>query len=228
MMKVSKVDTYVIMVYFIVVLGIVAISWIMGMYGGGCRNLVSAEGVRHVLKYVLRDYASASPGALLLLTATAGVWNGAGLFSLFFTGHLSLRQRNALGVTLFIAVLSVVVIILGITLPHAVLLGVTGHIERSVLAEGCLPLIVFFFSIIGLVYGFALGTFNSLQTVVSAFTNGIVYFAPCFIALFLASQAQAWLDYAFYWKSPGLLSAVFLYFPFVLKCGIVVVGRWKR
>lgn len=228
-MRGSKTDIWTIAVYSICIVLVILVSWISYMYGGSVRNLLSAEGIRHTIKYALADYTDASPSVLLFVTAVTGVLLKSGVGNLLRLRHLSLKQRSAIGITLFTGILYLVLLLLGLFLPHAVLLGVTGHIERSVLADGWVLITSIWLLLIGIVYGIASGAFRHFQNIVSGLSYGIYLFAPCFITLFLGTQLLSCLSYAGLFSCSSensffLLSVrcLILYFPFLIKCFYIV------
>lgn len=121
LMKVSRIDTWIIACYFICSLLVIALSWCFYMYGGSSRNIISAEGIRYLLKYAMSDFAETNPATLLCLTSVYGLVDKSGICRLLFHDHkISLKQRNSLGITLFTCICYFILLSLGLFLPHAV------------------------------------------------------------------------------------------------------------
>lgn len=223
-MRISKLDCVIITGYFCCCILVIILSWVCNMYGGSVQNLLGAEGIRRTVKYVMADFSAASPAALLYITATYGLMMKSGIVGLLRRNRrLSLKQRSAVGVTLFTGILYLVIVLLGLFLPHAILLGVTGHIERSVFSDGWLYIVTSFFLLIGIVYGTASGTFYKLSDIIEGFCSGIALFAPCFVALFLGSQLLSYIVYSsLLYPFSGseyfiYIRILVLYLPFLLK-----------
>lgn len=230
-MKVSKADLWVTGSYMVGIVLVIGFSWLASMYGGSGRNLMSVEGVRHAVKYALRDYTDAYVAPLLFFSAIWGLFEQSGIGGLLCTRHLSFRQRSAIGVTLFVFVLYLFLFLLGLFLPNAVLLGVTGHIERSVLSGGWLLVLGLGLLLTGVVYGSASGTFRHFRDIIEAMSGGLSQFSPCFIALFCGVQLMSCIDYAH--SEPFLLDgslfsfvrAFILLLPFAVKVASLLFMR---
>lgn len=232
-MKVDKIDRWIITGYFCGSILIVITSWISNMYGEAVRNILSAEGIRHAIKYAMHNFEAASPASLLYIAAGYGIVMKSGICRLLrHVNRLSLRQRSAVGVTVFIGLLYLVLVGLGLFLPHAILLGVTGHIERSAFSEGWVYVTTTFFLLVGIVYGISAGIFHKLDDIIKGLCAGMALFAPCFIVLFLGTQLLSFLVYSdIFSLNVGDTSFLYckiivLYLPFLIKafCGLFMKG----
>lgn len=229
-MKAGKWDVWIIVGYFSGCVVVILLSWLCNMYGAAVRNILSAEGIRHAIKYTMQDFSGASPAPLLYVAAVYGVVMKSGIFNLLrHTRHLTLKQRSATGVTVFAGILYLLLFASGIFMPHAPLLGVTGHIERSVLSDGWLYVVSTFFLLLGCVYGIASGVFYKLEDFIEGLCAGISLYAPCFIALFAGSQLWSCLVYAGFLSHQAdstwlvCVKDFVCYLPFLLK-GVMEVS----
>lgn len=113
-------------------------------------------------------------------------------------------------------------------------MGIIGHIERSVLSEGWLYVITSFGLLTGIVYGTMSGTFYDLRNIIEGLCYGIVLFAPCFTALFAASQLVSFVIYSRILSSfsgTGIYKGaqiLILYAPFIFKALQVLIKQGRK
>ena len=115
-----------------------------------------------------------------------------------------------------------------------ILLGITGHIKRPVLFEGWLYVIISFGLLTGIVYGTMSGTFYDLRNIIEGLCYGIVLFAPCFPALFAASQLVSFAIHSQILSSfsgTGIYigaQILILYDPFIFKALQVLIKQGRK
>ncbi len=198
-MKNSKVDAWLTGIFAAGIVCTAAGSWVAAIYDFPVRPLLSEEGIRWTLKSVLSNFAKASLSPLLMTTATIGLLVSSGLgtwiHSLWKSRHISLKQRSATGITLFTLSVYLILVLLGLFLPHSFLLGVTGRVSQSAFAEGWVGVCCVGLILTGIVYGTASGTFRSFLNVLDGLGAGLSFYAPCFTTLFFMAQWTACVAY---------------------------------
>ncbi|MGI6223696.1 MAG: ABC transporter substrate-binding protein [Prevotella sp.] len=156
---------------------VIVLSWLItaAFPQADMRSLLSAEGIRWLCGHIVENLAQPLLVWLILAAITWGTVSRSRIISaLRRLRRLDYRQRFALRLVAAEAIISVVVLLLLTAVPHAILLGVTGHIYPSSFTEGLVPIICFVLTLFAATYGFMSGTLHGVAGVFGALTAGVV------------------------------------------------------
>lgn len=111
--------------------------------------------------------------------------------------QLNYRCRTALTITLLeIAVIVLVFVYLTCT-PHAVLLGITGHLVPSRFVYNLIPTLALCAAFVATTYGLISGTLRTIHDVVGGLSAGIEAIAPLVVLYVIAVQLVFTTAYVF-------------------------------
>lgn len=188
------------------------ISWIGSIYGWPVQSLLSPEGIRWLLRNVDENFYQAPFVSIFILLIGAGLSQASGLFGtlrqrircISLHKPLSRKQERALLLSLISVVAYLLLIGIATFSPLAILLGVTGTLDRSPFIEGLVPLISLAFCISGIVYGIASGQFRNDKDIIQGMGSLLAKAISYFIFLLIASQFLGILHYAQIDKCMGI------------------------
>ncbi len=180
---------------FVAALSLVFLSWIGSVNGWPVQNMLSAEGVRLTLRRAM-GHAHQSPliPVFILLTGIS-LAHASGMLKALLRQlqswrsetYLSHRQRRALQLAILAFVIYVVCIGVATFSPFAILLGVTGTLNRSPFIEGIVPIVALAFMLPGALFGIASGTFRNDRDILVGMSRLPILFIDYFIYLLMAS-----------------------------------------
>lgn len=194
-------------------LGVVMLSWICEVYGWSVvdsdtgletdiQSLLSAEGIRWMLKHVTDNFTAYPPLGPVLVTlfgvgpAFHSGWVDACLRRLHPSRALSRKERRSLWPPLLLLACYVSLILLGAFSSWGILRGIDGSLSRSPLASGLLFLSALGIALAGTVYGFSVGRYRTDRDVVDGLIHFIRPVGLYLVLAFFASQLLACLFYS--------------------------------
>lgn len=189
---------------------LVIFSWLLSaMRLPGVRSLLSSEGIRWFFGTFIQMVASPMLVWLLLILVAYGTVLKSGV-TLFSSTHpslsgdaaktstrLSYRDRIAFRVALAFILIYIIIITLLVTMPHGILLSVTGSLFPSAFSRALVPIITFGMSLFSIVFGLMSGRFVNLTHILEALSYGISKGAPLFILYILFIQLVFSLSFVF-------------------------------
>ncbi len=183
---------------------VILISWIGSIYEWQVQSLLSADGIRWMLRNVYPNVYKSPFLPLFILFIGIGVSIESGVFSaihrrmkrLNHSKPLSPKQRRALLLALLSAICYLLLVGIATFSPLAILLGITGTLSRSPFIEGIVPLTSLLFCIIGVVYGITAGRFQTESDIIHGMATLPIQEASYFVYLLLASQLIGIIHYS--------------------------------
>lgn len=153
------------------------------------RSLLGGEGLRWFLGHFVDNLTSPFLVWMLLLAIAFGAVVKSGLIkTLKSIGHLDYRERLALRFVYAELIVFVVVLLLLTSVPHAVLLNVTGKIYPSSFSDSIVPLFSFILCTCSLTYGSTMGKISISTGFFDILTFGIIQSAPLFVIYLLLAE----------------------------------------
>lgn len=196
-------------VYLLLLLAVMLASWIGSIYvmrgvernsDVVLRSLLDAHGIRWLISNSASAISDAPVGNAILLFSAAGLVYGSGLWRalcrLYGKGVLSYKERVGLVIALIVTVVYTMLIIVGLFFGNHVLLGLTGTLLPSPLADGIMLILFLLTALPSVVYGFATGTFRNSGSVLSAILWLASSLASFLIAMFVGAQLLAAFEYS--------------------------------
>lgn len=188
--------------FFLLTLVLALFSWVGNAYGmGEIQSLLSAEGIRWMLGYVVKNYVQTPAlGIVLVLMMGLGIVVRSGLYGVLCRvlqreKHLSRKERRALVLALVVFFVYALCVVLTLLLPWNFLLGVTGSWLHSPFSRGFVYILSLGIGLSGTVYGYVSDAFRRLSDVADGMAMLLSYAAPFFVTLFFVSQFFASLEY---------------------------------
>jgi len=171
--------------YCLLLLGLVIASWLVGLYGVDAVNsLLSGEGLRWWMRSVLPSFAAAPVGEALLLLFALGIV------------RRSCRRWNGKAFAWAFAVFAVLMGLLLWGTTSGTLLSAMGRWAHSPLAAAWLPVAVALVAIPCLCYGLTDGAITTRAQLERALRSEVARCASALLALFVASQLTAIVEYS--------------------------------
>jgi aminobenzoyl-glutamate transport protein len=160
------------------------------------RSLLSAEGIRWFCGHIDDNLAQPLLVWLILAAITWGVVDRSRIISaLRNLRRLDYRQRFALRLVAAEAVAAAVMLFLLTSVPHAILLGVTGHLFPSSFSQGFVFIVCFCLTLFAVTYGTMSGTLRGMGGVFNALTAGIIQWR--FVWPLYILSVQLWFSLKF-------------------------------
>lgn len=160
------------------------------------RSLLSAEGIRWFCGHIDDNLAQPLLVWLILGAITWGTVDRSRVVgALRNLKQLDYRQRFALRLVAAEAVGVAVVLLLLTAVPHAILLGVTGHLFPSSFSQGFIPTVCFCLTLFAVTYGMMSGTLRGTGGVFNALTEGFVQWR--FVWPLYILSVQLWFSLKF-------------------------------
>lgn len=191
------------------------------MYGWGCKNLTSGDGLRWFVSNFMNNIRQSPWDYILMLSVTVSIFKESEIVN-FRNKKIYLKQKRAYFlVGILLTVISALIIIFNI-LPGNVLLNAFGTFENSPLQNGLFPIISIVIIIISLVYGYASGRFSGLDEMIRALVALLANISAFFVTFIIASQLFAIIKYSFLNLDMAngvyiiLLYAILYYLPWLL------------
>lgn len=202
-----KNNTYIphaITILFFATLLVIFVSWIGSIYEWPVQSLLSPEGIRWMLRHVNENFYQAPFASIFILLIGIGLSQASGLFStlqqhvrcISLHKPLSRKRKRALLLSLISVVVYLLLIGIATFSPLAILLGVTGTLDRSPFIGGIVPLVSFAFSLSGIVFGIASGQFRNDKDIIQGMGCLLTKAINYFIFLLIVSQFLGFLHYS--------------------------------
>lgn len=166
-------------------------SWILtaAMPDVAMRSLLSSEGIRWFFGNFVENLATPVLVWMLLIGIAYGAFQYSGLAACITQRQpRSYRERFALRMVAVEVLLLVGIVMLLTLLPQGILLSVTGNLFPSSFSKSVVAIIAFIVSLASVSYGMLSGRTNTLESVFSSLTAGMIYLAPFCILYVLAAQ----------------------------------------
>lgn len=197
-----------LVVYLWLLLVVIVVSWICSVYEMRhiminsdivLRSVLDGQGLRWLIRNAVSSISAAPVGNSLLILSGAGIVYGSGVWNsiarIYHKQNLSYKERVGLLMAVAVLLMYIALITAGLFFGHRVLLGQTGTIADSPLADGAVLLLFFLVSLPSMVYGFAIGTLRNSDNVVDALSALFHLFASFYITVMAGSLLLAVFDY---------------------------------
>lgn len=197
--------------FFLLTIVVVCVSWVGSIYGWGhVQNLLSAEGLRWLLRYTGGCFTRSSvTGAMLLLFLGGGLCMHSGLLDACYrlkTRQRKLSQKERRG--LFYAwIVGGIYALFWVFLawgPINLVRSSTGSLSDSPLADGVCYVVSVGLGLMGTVYGFVTDLYRNDSDVIQGMACLFRYCSVYFVTLFFVIQFFAVLQH----------SGLYLFFSF--------------
>lgn len=179
----NKVCGIISLVLVVLQLVLVMASWIMtaAMPELPMRSLLSAEGIRWFFGHFVENINSQVLVSIVLLAVAIGAVMFSGvaesLSGIVFHRKTRYMERVALWAVAIELAIAVIVVILLTSVPHAILLSVTGHLFPSSFSQSLIPIVSVTLLICSLSFGIVSGKLSSMGLVYETMTYGLVCYA---------------------------------------------------
>ena len=196
-------------VYLLLLLAVMLISWMGSVYAMRgiernsdivLRSLLDSQGIRWLISNSVTAISAAPVGNAILLLSAIGLVCKSGLWRaicrLSGKDALSYKERVGLAVALIVMALFAGLVVIGLCFGDRVLLGLTGTLLPSPLADGIMLMLFLLAGLPSVVYGFATGIFRNADSVIGALLWLAPYMASFLITMLVASQLLAAIDYS--------------------------------
>ena len=189
--------------FFLLLVCVVICSWLGSGFGwAGVQNLLSAEGIRWLLRNVEDNFIlSPALSVVCILFFGCGLFVHSGLGDALYRlvsreRKLSRKQKRALLLSGLVMGIYVNVCAFFAWGPWGIVRSVTGVLEGSPLVDGILCIISFGIGLTGMVYGFAVDNYRRDKDVFSGMAYMYATFAEYFVSLFFIVQFFEALEYS--------------------------------
>lgn len=179
----NKVCGIISLVLVVLQLVLVMASWIMtaAMPELPMRSLLSAEGIRWFFGHFAENINSQVLVSIVLLAVAIGAVMFSGvaesLSGIVFHRKTRYMERVALWAVAIELAIAAIVVILLTSVPHAILLSVTGHLFPSSFSQSLIPIVSVTLLICSLSFGIVSGKLSSMGLVYETMTYGLVCYA---------------------------------------------------
>lgn len=179
----NKVCGIISLVLVVLQLVLVMASWIMtaAMPELPMRSLLSAEGIRWFFGHFAENINSQVLVSIVLLAVAIGAVMFSGLAEslsgIVFHRKTRYMERVALWAVAIELAIAAIVVILLTSVPHAILLSVTGHLFPSSFSQSLIPIVSVTLLICSLSFGIVSGKLSSMGLVYETMTYGLVCYA---------------------------------------------------
>lgn len=182
-------------------------SWIIGaaVPEANVKSLLGSEGIRWFFGHFVENLQTPLLVWIILLSVAYGSFRGSGLqriFSLLITGKVSFaslhyRQRMGIRIAAIELLLIIIVIVLLTSIPHAILLSITGSLFPGSFSSSLIPTVSFTMIICSLSFGLSAGKQKNIVDTYNVLASGIRHAAPLFPIYILAIQLYRSLIFVF-------------------------------
>lgn len=187
----NKIFTISALAICIVQMLVILVSWLItaAMPDAPMRSLLSSEGTRWFFGHFTENQLTPLLAWILFIGIAYGAMRKSGLLhAVRVMGKVDFRQKFALRIVIFEVILFFGVMLLLTSVPHAILLSVTGNLFPSSFSQSLIPCLSFACVVFSISYGVISGSFHSLSDVFKSFTSQIPALAPLLIVYILAAQ----------------------------------------
>lgn len=187
------------------------VSWVLGIYIEGVESPFTSNGLRWIVGNMMTNFDSVPLAEIIFGLFGLSVIRESGIVKIF-EGHVSLKQKRALQITIISMVVFALLFSLMLFLPNAILLSAFGDLNNSPLMKGLFGIIIIFLLLVGNVYGYTSGRFTNLNDFVSAHLYIFNTISPYFLILFFSSQFICCLEFtnilSFFGDEQAIISAM--------------------
>ncbi|ETD21342.1 AbgT family transporter [Hoylesella oralis] len=187
----NKILTLSALTLCIVQMLVILVSWLItaAMPDAPLRSLLSSEGIRWFFGHLTENQLTPLLAWMLFIVIAYGAMRKSGLLhAVRMMGKVDFRQKFALRIVIIEVILFLCVLLLLTSVPHAILLSVTGNLFPSSFSQSLIPCLSFACVVFSISYGVISGSFHSLHDVFESFTSQIPALAPLLIVYILAAQ----------------------------------------
>ena len=117
---------------------------------------------------------------------------------------LAASEARALRAVAWFSVLFVILLVLGVTLPHGLLRADHGTVLDGPFIGGIVTIIAFYFALAGTLFGYISGTFKRSSDVINSMEAAMASMAGYLVLMFFAAQFVSY----FAWTELGLICAI--------------------
>ena len=181
---------YIVLVLLIVQLALILLSWLItaAFPELPMRSMLSSEGIRWFFGSFVSNQLSPLLIYFIMIVMAAGACVRSRLYTTFcamlsnMRSHLTksdnhykipYREKVGLRIALFEFIAYVIVMLLLTTVPHAILLSVTGQLFPSSFSSSFIPSLSLIIIIMSLSYGVASGTIDSVAKMHKVLVGGL-------------------------------------------------------
>lgn len=162
------------------------------------RSLLSAEGIRWTFSSATDNLSRPCLTWMILIGMSASLSYRSGLWTgLRDIRHIDYRCRTAMAVCIGEFVLGTLILLWLTLSPHALLLGVTGHLYPSSFGHSLIPTLTLFLTVISATYGLMSKSIPSAGRVLKAMSQGIGATGPFVILYMLIAELTCSVAYVF-------------------------------
>ena len=190
--KLFSVYSWIILAFFIAGIALVLFSWFASIYGMDVKNILSADGLRWLLRDSLKQVRLDFPFlSFLAISMSCGVIYKSGWFSavrktiMNNRQSLSYKQRWGLQISSFVLIFYLLVLVVGFFSPNGELLGVTGSLHNSPLVEGFALWFSFGICSVCFIYSWISGIMKHVHEMVIWIIYGVKKAAPFLVLLII-------------------------------------------
>ena len=187
----NKILTLSALTLCIVQMLVILVSWLItaAMPDAPLRSLLSSEGIRWFFGHLTENQLTPLLAWMLFIVIAYGAMRKSGLLhAVRMMDKVDFRQKFALRIVIIEVILFLCVLLLLTSVPHAILLSVTGNLFPSSFSQSLIPCLSFACVVFSISYGVISGSFHSLHDVFESFTSQIPALAPLLIVYILAAQ----------------------------------------
>lgn len=233
---------YPVLFYVAVLIVLWLVSWLMSVLqllsgtGATIASLVSGEGVRWALLNVRASLETVPWGQAILMLFVIGLLAGSGVLQFFAKlctpKRISNNELRSFILSLAVLLLYSIIVFMFTISPWQALLGVTGELSESPLAQGWPLVLLVGVIVMSLVYGFLYGNYRTLADVVVSAGNFVKKFMPALLAMLPAAGILPCIQYsgldAVYGLSEAgceILGVILYMLPFVYIFSLKLFGK---
>ena len=174
---------------------LVLLSWIGSVNDWPVQNMLSAEGLRLTLRHAMAHVHRSPLIPVLILSMAVSLTCTSGLLKALLQqmrawggrGYLSHKRQRALQLATLTFIIYMVCVAVATFSPFAILLGVTGTLNRSPFVDGIVPIVSLAFILPGILFGIASGEFRNDREVLTGMCRLPIALMDYFIYLLVAS-----------------------------------------
>ena len=187
----NKILTLSALTLCIVQMLVILVSWLItaAMPDAPLRSLLSSEGIRWFFGHLTENQLTPLLAWMLFIVIAYGAMRKSGLLhAVRMMGKVDFRQKFALRIVIIEVILFLCVLLLLTSVPHAILLSVTGNLFPSSFSQSLIPSLSFACVVFSISYGVISGSFHSLRDIFESFTSQMPTLAPLLIIYILCAQ----------------------------------------
>ena len=199
--RVNKVCAIIALVLAVLQVALILVSWIITAVTptAHMRSILSDEGVRWFLGHFNENLTTPIAVWIVLLCMSYGAFRYSGLLSsLLRLRSLNYPQIVALRFVFMELVVFIIAMLMLTVAPHAILLGITGHLWPGMFVKSVIPCLCFAVCVFSMSFGMISGSLRSLRSVYSCLTIGIAYTIPLWLIYILGMELYCSFVFVFF------------------------------